>query len=116
MFSMHKRLGAVNRMNPPGLVENILAAAATVSLKGEGGGGWVSEGGSWKGLLCIFIGSTITTIPTANLAVPHYTSGDELVLEQRSGRPSELFPTIKSSQRQAGREGGGVALSTQWRP
>lgn len=76
----------------------------------------MSEGGSWKGLLCIFIGSTITTIPTANLAVPHYTSGDELVLEQRSGRPSELFPTIKSSQRQAGREGGGVALSTQWRP
>lgn len=114
MFSMHKRPGAVNRMNPPGLVENILGAAATVSLKGEGGG-WVSEGGSWKGLLCIFIGSTITTIPTANLAVPHCTSGDELVLEQRPRRHSELFRTIKSSQRQAGR-GGGAAVSTQWRP
>ena len=31
---MHKRLGAVNRMNPPGPMENILRAAATVSLKG----------------------------------------------------------------------------------
>lgn len=93
MFSMHKRPVAVNRMNPPGLVENILGAAATVSLKGEGGG-WVSEGGSWKGLLCIFIGSTITTIPTANVAVPHYTSGDELVLEQRPAEVSETFRAL----------------------
>lgn len=67
MFSTHKRLGAVNRMNPPGPVENIPSVAATVSRGGVGG--WVSEGGSWKGLLCSFIGSTITTIPSANLAV-----------------------------------------------
>lgn len=34
-FSMHKRLDAVNRRNPPGPMENIVRAAATVSLKGE---------------------------------------------------------------------------------
>lgn len=54
----------------------------------------MSEGGSWKGLLCIFIGSTITTIPTANLAVPHYASGDELVLEQRPAEVSETFRAL----------------------
>lgn len=46
VFSMHKRLGAVNRMNPPGPMENIHSAAATVSLKGERGGGrggWMGE-------------------------------------------------------------------------
>lgn len=45
VFSMHKRLGAVNRMNPPGPMENILRDAATVSLKGESGGGR----GGWMG-------------------------------------------------------------------
>lgn len=34
-FSMHKRLDAVNRRKPPGPMENIVRAAATVSLKGE---------------------------------------------------------------------------------
>lgn len=34
VFSMHKRLGAVNRMNPPGPVENIPSVAATVSRRG----------------------------------------------------------------------------------
>lgn len=74
MFSVHKRLGAVNGTNPPGLVENVLGAAATVSERGERGG-WVSEGGSWKGLLCSFIGSTATTVATANLAVLHHAGG-----------------------------------------
>lgn len=73
----------------------------------------MSEGGSWKGLLCIFIGSTITTIPTANLAVPHYTSGDELVLEQRSGRHSELFLQLRvHNDRQDGRGWGGSLVNT----
>ncbi|CAB1434578.1 unnamed protein product [Pleuronectes platessa] len=39
VFSMHKRLGAVNRRNPPGPMENTLRAAATVSPKGERAGG-----------------------------------------------------------------------------
>lgn len=43
----------------------------------------MSEGGSWKGLLCIFIGSTITNIPSVNLAVQHNTNDDALVLELR---------------------------------
>ena len=39
----------------------------------------MSEGGSWKGLLCTFIGSTITNIPSVNLAVQHNTDhhGDD---------------------------------------
>lgn len=41
----------------------------------------MSEGGSWKGLLCSFIGSTITNIPSVNLAVQHNTDDDALVLE-----------------------------------
>lgn len=41
----------------------------------------MSEGGSWKGLLCSFIGSTITNIPSVNLAVQHNTNDDALVLE-----------------------------------
>lgn len=44
-------------------------------------GGWVSEGGSWKGLLCSFIGSTIKNIPSVNLAVQHNTNDDALALE-----------------------------------
>lgn len=43
----------------------------------------MSEGGSWKGLLRSFIGSTITTIPSTNLAVQHYTSDRDPVLELR---------------------------------
>lgn len=43
----------------------------------------MSEGGSWKGLLCSFIGSTITNIPSVNLAVQHNTTDDALVLELR---------------------------------
>lgn len=97
MFSMHKRLGAVNRMNPPGPVENIASVAATVSLKGGGGGGWVSEGGSWKGLLCSFIGSTITTIPSANLAVQHCTSNAGFLSELRPGFvPAEVSETFRA--------------------
>lgn len=38
----------------------------------------MSEGGSWKGLLCSFIGSTITNIPSVNLAVQHNTNDDAL--------------------------------------
>lgn len=41
----------------------------------------MSEGGSWKGLLCSFIGSTITNIPSVNLAVQHNTNDDALALE-----------------------------------
>lgn len=41
----------------------------------------MSEGGSWKGLLCSFIGSTITNIPSVNLAVQHNTNDDALTLE-----------------------------------
>lgn len=95
---MHKRLGAVNRMNPPGPVENIPSVAATVSLKGERGGGWVSEGGSWKGLLCSFIGSTITTIPSASLAVQYYTSNADLLLDPNLC--PQLLRAIKSSPQQ----------------
>lgn len=70
MFSMHKRLGAVNRMNPPGPMENILSYSFSErEEEGEEEGVWVSEGGSWKGLQCSFIGSTITNIPSVNLAV-----------------------------------------------
>lgn len=41
----------------------------------------MSEGGSWKGLLCSFIGSTIKNIPSVNLAVQHNTNDDALALE-----------------------------------
>lgn len=85
-------------MNPPGLVENVRGAAATVSLKGERGGG-VREGGSWKGLLCSFIGSTVTTVPTANLAVLHHASADDPVLEPGPEFALELFRATQSSQR-----------------
>lgn len=52
-------------------------------MEEEEEGGWVSEGGSWKGLLCSFIGSTITNIPSVNLAVQHNTNDDALALELR---------------------------------
>lgn len=52
-------------------------------MEEEEEGGWVSEGGSWKGLLCSFIGSTITNIPSVNLAVQHNTNDDALAPELR---------------------------------
>lgn len=36
----------------------------------------MSEGGSWKGLLCSFIGSTITNIPSVNLGVQPNANDD----------------------------------------
>lgn len=41
----------------------------------------MSEGGSWKGLQCSFIGSTITNISSVNWAVQHNINDDARVLD-----------------------------------
>lgn len=101
-------------------------------MEEEKEGGWVTEGGSWKGLLCSFIGSTITNIPSVNLAVQHNTDDDALAPElsqtffvcevftvtQHSYTSPLLESVVNKSKERKERSGGVVNMGTEtkWAP